>query len=128
MEDGESNRIYIGTSRSLPSQDPKDKAETVGAAKRVRKRQVNRWFDAKRQPSSTSNKHKAATDSNSRVSQSRGPRKRSQVKKDTTMDEGHYHYLCVQPQPHYKVKIVKIVEDERSRDFGDVIIAPNVPS
>jgi hypothetical protein len=39
MEAGESNRIDAGTSKSLPSQDPKDKAETVGPAQRVSKRQ-----------------------------------------------------------------------------------------
>lgn len=38
MEDGESNRIDAGTSRRLPSQNPKDKAETVGPTQRVSKR------------------------------------------------------------------------------------------
>ncbi|KAF9280037.1 hypothetical protein BGZ88_012419 [Linnemannia elongata] len=83
MEDGESNRIDAGTSRGLPSQNPKDKAETVGPTQRVSKRKSTNDSMPGDGSVRQDKKRKAVTDSNPRVSQSRGPRKRSQVKKDT---------------------------------------------
>jgi hypothetical protein len=87
MESGESNRINAGTSRSLPSQDPKDKAESVGPAQSARKRKSTDDSMPGDSPVRQGKKHKAVRDSSPRVRQSRGPRKRSQVKRDTIMEE-----------------------------------------
>lgn len=109
-------RIDAGTSSSLPSQDRKDKAETVGPAQRISKSKSTNDSMPGDSPVRQGKKRKAVDGL-----EPTGEPLTCQGRQD--YGRGTLESFCVL-QPHY---IAKIVEDARLRSFGDVILAPIVP-